>query len=200
LPVADLIARLAACMTGPSMGVVTPKPPWWSVSSHRQPGGVWSLHHLKKALVIFGGVWFATRRKETLALACAGMTVLAPFAGVAAPDAVDLGGRAAPLALGGGEALLADVGGGGQADALEGGLGIELQGLPVGAFLLGERDDILVEARDGDRRFLSWSWASTRASSVIGLGQRPPHRPECRSWLEACRRDLRCRRGPARRR
>ena len=80
----------------------------------------------------------------------AGDDGLGALAGVSAEDAVDLSGRAGPLALGHGEAGLAGAGLGREADALEGGGVVDVEVLPVAAFLGGEVADAVVEAWDGD--------------------------------------------------
>ena len=50
-PAALCEARKAAARCGESIGTVTPGPPWRSLSSQRQPGGVRAWSHLKKSFV-----------------------------------------------------------------------------------------------------------------------------------------------------
>ena len=102
-------------------------------------------------------------------------------AGVAAPHAVDLGGRAGPDALQRAEAGLAVRPPATRRSPatrclVERQLGDQLA-LPV-----GQLDDVVVEAGDRARgRRRRAARASSRASAVSGLGTAPPNDPECRS-------------------
>ena len=90
------------------------------------------------------GILIGNEAEADLGFGDGGDDGLRALAGVAAVDAVDVAGGSAPLAFERGEAVLAAIGFGRQADFLERAGDVEVEVLPRDAFALGERDEISV--------------------------------------------------------
>ena len=135
------------------------------------------------------GSWRADQAEADLGMGLGGQHRLEPVAGIAAPDAVHLAGRARPDHLQRRAVLLARRHR--QADVAEELRMVEGKRLPLRAHLVRQFGHAVVEARHGDAaRRRRAGRAMTLASTRIGLIAAPPYMPECRSLLAAGDGDL----------
>ena len=135
-------------MAGWSVGARSGRPPPSETTSTRTPGGAIASTWSRSRAKIRSGSWSATSRHVILAWARPGMIVLLPSPCEAAPDPVDVEGRAGPASLQRGPARLPDEGRHVEGGAV--GLVVERQPREGGPVGLGEGDDVVVEAGDAD--------------------------------------------------
>ena len=149
-------------------------------NSTLQSAGIRARTKARKASRIFSGSCSPTRRNETLADRLAGDDGLGALAGIAADDAVDLGGRPRGDLLDQHAVLLA--GRNLQPDLAEELLGRQVErgevGLDVGRQFL----HAVIEAGNGDAAVVVPHRAEDFGrAAACGFCAAPPNRPECRS-------------------